>query len=98
MRQEIANIKEEIEQPLEQAFGGDPPISDADLATTMSPVMETPRRSSTPNNRSLAVMESSRLEAPHSHLPIARGAVINTFIASFDLHTVIERLPLDQLL
>ena len=98
MRHEIANIKEEIDQPRDQASGGDPPISDVHLATTTSPVVETPRRSSTPNNRSLAVMESSQLEAPHCHLPLARGAVTSTSIASFDLQTFIEPLPLDQLL
>ena len=98
MRHDITNIKEEIDQPLDQASGGDPPISDVHLATTTSPVMETPRRSSTPNNRSLAVMESSQLEAPHCHLPLARGAVTSTSIASFDLQTFIEPLPLDQLL
>ena len=63
-----------------------------------SPVVETPRRSSTSNNRSLAVMEASRLESPHCHLPLARGAVTNTSISSFDLQTFIDPLPLDQLL
>ena len=77
---------------------GDPPISDVDLTTTTSPVVETPRQSSTPNNRSLAVMEASRLEAPHCHVPLARGAVANTSISSYDLQTFIEPLPLDQLL
>ena len=57
--------------------------------TTESPVVETPRRSSTANNRSLAVMEASRL---------ARGAVSNTCISSLDLQTFIDPLPMDQLL
>ena len=56
--------------------------------------METPRRSYTTNNRSLAVMEASRLEAPHCHVPLARGAVTNTSIASLDLQTFIDPLPL----
>ena len=58
-----------------------------------SPVVETPRRSSTANNRSLAVMES-----PRCHLPLARGAVSNTCISSLDLQTCIDPLPMDQLL
>ena len=43
-------------------------------------------------------MEASPLEAPLCHVPIARGAVTNTSIASFDLQTFIDPLPLDQLL
>ena len=42
--------------------------------------------------------EAIPLEAPHCHVPIARGAVTNTSIASFDLQTFIDPLPLDQLL
>ena len=98
MRREIASIKEESEQPQDQASGGDVPIPDDDIAIAESPVVETPRRLSTTNNRSLAVMEASRLEAPHCHVPLARGAVTNTSISSYDLQTFIEPLPLDQLL
>ena len=77
----------------------DPPRRSSTIDTTTdSPVVETPRRSSTTNNRSLAVMEASTLEAPHCHIPIARGAVTYTSIASFDLQTFIDPLPLDQLL
>ena len=65
---------------------------------TDSPVVDTPRRSSTTNNRSLAVMEASTLEAPHCYIPIARGAVNFTSIASLDLQTFIDPLPLDQLI
>ena len=65
---------------------------------TESPVVETPRRSSTNNNRSLAVMEASAIEAPHCHIPVARGAVSYMSIASLDLQTFIDPLPLDQLL
>ena len=77
----------------------DPPRRSSTIDTPMeSPVVETPRRSSTSNNRSLAVMEASTLEAPHCHIPIARGAVNFTSIASLDLQTCIDPLPLDQLL
>ena len=43
-------------------------------------------------------MESSQLVAPQCHLPLARGAVTSTSIASSDLQTFVEPLPLDQLL
>ena len=77
----------------------DPPRRSSTIdTTTESPVVETPRQSSTNNNRSLAVMEASTLEAPHCHIPIARGAVNSTSIASLDLQTFIDPLPLDQLL
>ena len=77
----------------------DPPRRSSTIDTTMeSPVVETPRRSSTSNNRSLAVMEASTLEVPRYRIPIARGAVNFTSIASLDLQTFIDPLPLDQLL
>ena len=44
MRQEIANIKEEIDQPQDQTSKGNTRISDVRPATTPSPVVETPRR------------------------------------------------------
>ena len=56
------------------------------------------RQSITPNNRSLAVMESGQLVAPQCHLPLARGAVSSSSIASMELQTFVEPLPLDQLL
>ena len=77
----------------------DPPRRSSTMDTTMeSPVVETPRWSSTSNNRSLAVMEASTLEAPRYRIPIARGVVNFTSIASLDLQTFIDPLPLDQLL
>ena len=85
-----------------QSLVVDPPRRSSTIDTTMeSPVVETPRRLSTNNNRSLAVMEASTPEAPHCHIPIARGAVSYTSIASLDLQTFIDPLPLcalDQLL
>ena len=103
MRQEIANITEDVDTPQDQASGGDTRSrgqtgSDVRPTPTPSPVVETPRRSLTPNNRSLAVMESGQLVAPQCHLPLARGAVASSSIASFDLQTFVEPLPLDQLL
>ena len=43
-------------------------------------------------------MEASTLEAPRYRIPIARGAVNFKSIASLDLQTFIDPLPLDQLL
>ena len=74
----------------------DPPRRSSTIdTTTESPVAKTPRRSSTNNNRSLAVMEASTLEAPHCYITIVRGAVNFTSIASLDLQTFIDPLPLD---
>ena len=63
-----------------------------------SPVVDTPRRSYNQHNRALAVMEASAMEPPHFSVPIARGAVNFTSIASTDLQTFIDPLPLDNLI
>ena len=67
-------------------------------APTPPPVVETPRWSITPNNHSLAVLESSQLVGPQCHLPLARGAVSSSSIASLELQTFVEPLLLDQLI
>ena len=89
MRQEIADNTEEFDPSEDQASGYDTQVRST---PTPPPVVETPRRSITPNNRSLAVM------APQCHLPLARGAVSSSSIASMELQTFVEPLPLDQLL
>ena len=77
----------------------DPPRRSSTMETdTDSPVVDTPRRSSNANNHSLAVMEASRMETPRYCLPTARGSVSFTSIASLDLQTFIDPLPLDQLI
>ena len=92
MRQEIADTTEEFNPSVDQASGYDiqsrnSTTTNVRAAPTPSPVVETPRRSLTPNNRSLAVMESGQLVAPQCHLPLARGAVASSSIASFDFQT-----------
>ena len=73
----------------------DPPRRSSTIdMITESPVVETPHQSSTSNSRALAVMEASTIEAPHCHIPIARGAVSYTSIESLDLQTFIDPLPL----
>ena len=77
----------------------DPPRRSSTIeSATDSPVVDTPRRSSNANNRSLAVMEASTMETPRYYLPTARGSVSFTSIASLDLQTFIDPLPLDQLI
>ena len=77
----------------------DPPRRSSTMETdTDSPVVDTPCRSSNANNHSLAVMEASRMETPRYCLPTARGSVSFTSIASLDLQTFIDPLPLDQLI
>ena len=72
MRQEIADNTEEFDPSEDQASGYDTHVRETTtkrvhLAPTPPPVVETPRRSITPNNRSLAVMESGQLVAPQCH-------------------------------
>ena len=102
-RQEIADNTEEFDPSKDQASGFDTPVGEATTqlvrsAPTPPPVVEIPRRSITPNNRSLAVLESGQLVAPQCHLPLARGAVSSASIASLELQTFVEPLPLDQLI
>ena len=101
MRQEIAKSTEEFDPSEDQASGYDTretTTERVESAPTPPPVVETPRRTITPNNRSLAVMESGQLVAPQCHLPLARGVVSSSSIASMELQTFVEPLPLDQLL
>ena len=103
MHQEIADNTEEFDPSKDQASGFDIPVGEATTplvrpAPTPPPVVETPRRSITPNNLSLAVLESEQLVAPQCHLPLARGAVSSASIASMELQTFVEPLPLDQLI
>ena len=103
MRQEIADKTEEFDPSEDQASGYDTQVRESTTkhvcsAPTPPPVVETPRRSLTPNNHSLAVMESGQLVTPQCHLPLARGAVSSSSIASLELQTFVEPLPLDQLL
>ena len=72
-------------------------LSTVDMSVD-SPVVVTPRRSYNQHNRALAVMEASAMESPRSSVPIARGAVSFTSIASTDLQTFIDPLPLDNLI
>ena len=103
MRQEIADNTEEFDPSTDQASGFDIPMREAATplvrpVPTPPPVVETPRRSITPNNRSLAMLKSGQLVAPQCHFPLARGAVSGVSIASMELQTFAEPLPLDQLI
>ena len=65
--------------------------------TPPPPVVDTPVRSLTPNNRSL-FLQSGPVEQPQLHVPQSRGAVSSVSIASTDLLLYVEPLPLDQFL
>ena len=60
------------------------------------PVVETPVRSLTPNNRSLGFLQTGPGEHAHLHVHQSRGAVSSVSIASTDLLYYVEPLPLDQ--
>ena len=66
-------------------------------SATQSPVVDTPARSLTPNNRSLTYLQAGPFDPPHCHVPLARGAVSSVLLASTDLLDYIEPQPLDQL-
>ena len=98
-----SNTEEAFDPAIDQALGTDAPVRDNSnqhirLEHTPPPVVETPRRSITPNNRSLAVLESGHLVATQCHVPLARGAVSGSSIASLELQEFVELLPLDQLI
>ena len=58
----------------------------------------TPVRSAMRNNRSLTFLQSGPFNQPQCYLPLARGGVSNVSLASSELLTYVEPLPLDQLL
>ena len=66
------------------------------FATPLPPVVDTPVRSLTPNNRSLGFLQSGPVEHPQLHVPQSRGAVSSVSITSTDLLYYMEPLPLDQ--
>ena len=65
-------------------------------ATPPPPVIDTPVRSLTLNNRSLSFLQTGPVEHPHVHVLQSRGAVSSVSIASTDLLYYVEPLPLDQ--
>ena len=52
----------------------------------------------TRDNRSLVFLQSGPFDQPQCYLPLARGAVSCLSLASSELLTSVEPLPLDQLL
>ena len=66
-------------------------------SATPPPVVSTPLRSVSPNNRSLTYLQSGPFDQPQCYLPLARGAVSSVSLASSDLLSYVEPLPLDQL-
>ena len=101
MRREIAQGADDFDPSIDWASGYDIPVGapPPTISTaTPPPVVDTPRRSITPNNRALAVLQSGPLLPPQCHMPLARGAVSSSSIASTELQSFVEPLPLDQLM
>ena len=102
MRRKIAQAAEDFDPSIDQASGYDIPVGESvppptNFATTPPPVVETTRRLLTPNNRALAVLQSGSFVPPQCHMPLTRGAVSSASIASTELQSIIETLPMDQL-
>ena len=68
---------------------------DLSSATPPPPVVDTPVRSLTPNNRSLSFLQSGPVEHPHLYVPQSRGAVSSVSIGNTDVLYYVEPLPLD---
>ena len=74
-----------------------PPLTFTSSTPTL-PVVQTPVRSLTPNNRSLSFLQTAPGEDVQLHIPQHRGAVSSISIASTALLLHVEPLPLDQLI
>ena len=104
MHREIAQNAEEFDPSTDQASGYDILVGEAatplvSSTTTPPPVVETQYRSITPNNRSLAVLESGQLVAPQCHIPLARGGgCIERINRQHRITSIVEPLQLDQLI
>ena len=74
-----------------------PPLTFTSITSPL-PVVQTPVRSLTPNNRSLSFLQTGPGEDVQLHTPQPRGAVSSIYIASTDLLLHVEPLPMDQLI
>ena len=75
-----------------------PPPLTFTSATSPLPVVQTPVRSLTPNNRSLSFLQTGPGEHVQLHVPQSRGAVSSVSITSTDLLSYVEPLLMDQLI
>ena len=71
-----------------------PPPLTFTSSTSPLPVIQTPVRSLTPNNRSLSFLQTGPGEDVQLHIPQPRGAVSSISIASTDLLLHVEPLPM----
>ena len=74
-----------------------PPLTFTSSTPTL-PVVQTPVRSLTPNNRSLSFLQTGPSEHVQLHVPKSRGAVSSISMASTDLLSHVETLPMEQLI
>ena len=75
-----------------------PPPLTFTSSTPTPPVVQTPVRSLTPNNRSLSFLQTAPGDDVQVHNPQHRGAVASISIASTDLLLHVEPLPMYQLI
>ena len=102
MRWDITHNSQEYTRTTDIDPASDIPVVESLLPLILSsatppPVMDTPFRSVTPNNRSLTYLQSGPFDPPQSYVPLARAAVSSVSLASTDLFYYVEPLPLDQL-
>ena len=104
IRQEIADTSGGMGRtsPVDRAEGipvmSMPPPLTFTSSISPLPVVQTPVRSLTPNNRSLSFLQTGPGEDVQVHIPQHRGAVASISIASTDLLLHVEPLPMDQLI
>ena len=82
MRREIAQGADDFDPSMDQASGYDILVGESVPPPTISPTTPPPL---TPNNRALAVLQSGPFVPPQCHMPLARGVVSSTSIASTEL-------------
>ena len=75
-----------------------PPPLTFTSSTSPLPVVQTLVRSLTPNNRSLSLLQTGPGEHVQLHIPKSMRAVSSVFIASTDLLSHVEPLPMEQLI
>ena len=90
------------ESPVENLVIGESPVDDLPAPSTddvpsSSFADVTPVRLLTPANRSLRFLETGPPGSPHTHMVSSRAAVPGMCIASTDILSFIDPLPMDRL-
>ena len=90
MRRDMTQNSQEYTDPTDIDPASDIPVVESlspliISSATPPPVVDTPFRSITPNNRSLTYLQSGPFDLPQSYVPLARGDVSSVSLASTDL-------------